>query len=471
MTIALVGVGPGDPGDVTRRAADLLADAAVVVHDAAPAPVVDALASARAARVDATDPAAIAAGLLQDESGSVVWAVAGDVLADGRLVAVIESLERAGRTYELVSGVADGSARLAAAGVMPAATEPIVDVGAPAAVVPGPPAVLAAAATPGIADRLSAAGWPHDTPVTVIIAGASPDQRCHDVSLADLAPTLDALGAADSPDAGDAAEVVVAVGGRRPRSSWFEQRPLFGRTVLVTRATDQAGSLSRLLAAGGAVPIEVPTIRIVEPADGGAGLGAALGRAGSYDWLVCTSPNGARRVLAGLPDARALGGVRVAVIGPGTGAVFEAGNIVPDLVPERFVAEGLLDVFPPAGPEGGTVLLARAAVARDVLPDGLAGLGWQVDVVEAYRTLAAVPDDAQRRRIASADMATFTSSSTVERFVELYGLDAVPPVVVCIGPVTAATARRLGVRVDVEATEHTIAGLVEAASNAPRFSS
>ena len=123
------------------------------------------------------------------------------------------------------------------------------------------------------------------------------------------------------------------------------------------------------------------------------------------------------------------------------------------------------------GPEGGTVLLARAAVARDVLPDGLAGLGWQVDVVEAYRTLAAVPDDAQRRRIASADMATFTSSSTVERFVELYGLDAVPPVVVCIGPVTAATARRLGVRVDVEATEHTIAGLVEAASNAPRFSS
>ena len=181
---------------------------------------------------------------------------------------------------------------------------------------------------------------------------------------------------------------------------------------------------------------------------------------------MVTSPNGAQRLLAALAaagrDARALGGVRLAAIGPGTADVLAQAHLVADLVPERFVAESLLDAFPDARPDGGGVLLARAAVARDVLPDGLAAKGWSVDVVEAYRTEAVPVDDGARAALADAEIVTFTSSSTVTNFLAAAGPEAVPPVVAAIGPVTAATAREHGLTVDVEAEVHTIDGLVEA---------
>ena len=162
-------------------------------------------------------------------------------------------------------------------------------------------------------------------------------------------------------------------------------------------------------------------------------------------------------------DARAFGSARVAAIGPGTATVLAGDGIRADLVPERFVAESLLDALgdPPAGGVA-RLLLARAEVARDVLPDGLRARGWQVDIVDAYRTVAAPISDAQRAGVASADVITFTSSSTVERFIDAFGADAVPPVVACIGPVTAATAREHGLRVAVEAPVHTVDGLVAA---------
>ncbi|MBA2496593.1 MAG: uroporphyrinogen-III synthase, partial [Acidimicrobiia bacterium] len=176
---------------------------------------------------------------------------------------------------------------------------------------------------------------------------------------------------------------------------------------------------------------------------------------------------------AELPDTRALGGVGVAAIGPGTAAALARYRVVADLVPERFVAESLLAAFPaapggfgvgaPAGQKrGGRVLLARATVARDVLPDGLRAMGWEVAVVEAYRTVAAHADPAMLTRAAAAEVITFTSSSTVERYLELAGPDRVPPVVACIGPVTAATARARGLHVAVEASVHTVAGLLDA---------
>ena len=133
-----------------------------------------------------------------------------------------------------------------------------------------------------------------------------------------------------------------------------------------------------------------------------------------------------------------------------------------DLVPEQFVAEALLDAFPAPPAGGGRVLLARAAMARDVLPDGLRAAGWDVEVVEAYRTVAAPLTEADRAAVAAADVVTFTSSSTVERFVDAVGVGGVPPLVASIGPVTSATARRLGLTVDVEAAEHTVEGLVAA---------
>jgi uroporphyrinogen-III synthase len=183
---------------------------------------------------------------------------------------------------------------------------------------------------------------------------------------------------------------------------------------------------------------------------------------GGVDWLVVTSPNGARRTLAELRDARDLAGVQLAAVGPGTARVFAEHHLRVDLVPERFVAEGLLAAFPDPPPGGGRVLLARAEVARDVLPDGLHARGWQVEVVDAYRTVPVEVDEAERVRAGSADAITFTSASSVTNFVVAAGLEAVPPVVVAIGPVTSAAARELGVEVTVEASEHTLDGLVAA---------
>ncbi len=175
-----------------------------------------------------------------------------------------------------------------------------------------------------------------------------------------------------------------------------------------------------------------------------------------------TSPTGPRGVGAGPPDAGALGGGGGAARRPGAAAALAEGNVRADLVPERFVAESLLEAFPAPPGGGGRILLARAAIARDTLPGGLRAAGWDVDVVEAYRTVPAHPEPALLDAAAAADIVTFTSSSTVTRYVEVAGPGRVPPIVACIGPVTAATAREAGLTVTVEADEHTIPGLVQA---------
>jgi len=299
---------------------------------------------------------------------------------------------------------------------------------------------------------LLAGGLPPDTPAAAIRWGTRPEQET-------VRSTLAAL--PDQPLAPPATIVIGRVAALN--LDWFESRPLFGRRVVVTRAREQASALAARLRSVGAEPVEIPTILVAEPLDGGAALNAAVAAIHAYDWVVLTSPNGARRFFASLHDARDLGGVRVACIGPGTAEVTRAANVVADLVPPRFVAESLLDAFPRPQPGGrGRVLLARAEVARDVLPTGLVELGWQVDVVDAYRTLAAEPTPDQRAAAAGADIVTFTSSSTVDRFLDAIGPDAVPPIVACIGPATADTARRRGLTVDVVAAEHTIPGLVAA---------
>ncbi len=218
--------------------------------------------------------------------------------------------------------------------------------------------------------------------------------------------------------------------------------------------------------------VTAPSIEILDPVDGGAALVDALGGPVAYDWLVVTSPNGAARVLDAMgrtdgdADAWPFGdGVRVAAIGPGTAEVLARAGRSVDLQPERYVAESLLDALGDPPPGGGHVLLARAAVARDVLPDGLRARGWTVDVVDAYRTVGVRYDDDTRARVGAADAITFTSSSTVRNFVDAMGgpepaLAHVPPVVVCIGPVTAATAGELGLVVTAVAEDHTIDGLV-----------
>ena len=243
---------------------------------------------------------------------------------------------------------------------------------------------------------------------------------------------------------------------------------LAGRRILVTRSASQASDLTERLRALGAEPIELATIRIVEPSDGGAALRQALGHLADYEWIVAASPNGAR-AFAAAATAASIGpadigsATMLACVGTSTATALTDAGWPVALVPDRFVAEGLLDVMPPGPAEpGGRALLVQAEVSRPALEHGLTERGWSVDRVSAYRTVDADITAADRRRAGAADIVTFTSSSTVERFVRLVGIDAVPATVASIGPITSATARELGVEVTIEASVHTLDGLVDA---------
>lgn len=243
--------------------------------------------------------------------------------------------------------------------------------------------------------------------------------------------------------------------------------PLDGLTVVVTRAKTQASVLSDKLTALGANAVGVATIEIVPPLDGGAALDAAL-LSGDYHQLAVASPNGARALataVAALRDSGRLDPTMlapVACVGPSTAAKLADSLLQVNIVPDRAVAEGLVDAVPSPEHAADRLLLVQAEVARDVLEVGLAAKGWNVDRVVAYRTVDAQVTASDRERARTGDIITFTSSSTVERFVRLIGPEMLPPVVASIGPITSATARELGVVVDVEADPHTIDGLIAA---------
>ncbi len=478
MTVYLVGAGPGDPGLLTVRAAELLARADVVVHDRLSAAELLDLAPADAERIDvgkspgsARVPQDAINDLLVDRGARhdvVVRLKGGDPTVFARGGEEALALRAAGIPFEFVPGVTSAIAVPAYAGipvtqrfsstsftVVTGHEDPSigddgsVDWDAVARVGGTIVLLMAVGRIRAICDRLLAAGRDPDTPAAAVTWGTRPEQRTVRATLGTLAdqdlasPATIVIGAVAALDLG-----------------WFETRPLFGRTVVVTRARAQASSLVARLRELGAETVELPAIAIDDPDDGGAALADAAARLGSYDWVAVTSPNGARRLLAACRDARAFGPARVAAIGPGTAAALAEGNVVADLVPDRFVAEGLLEAFPDPPAGGGRVLLARATEARDVLPETLRERGWDVDVVAAYRTVRGRPTDAELASLARADVVTFTSSSTVVNF--LAATDVVPPVVACIGPITAATAREHGLDVAVEAEVHTIDGLVDA---------
>lgn len=265
-----------------------------------------------------------------------------------------------------------------------------------------------------------------------------------------------------------------------PRADPHEPQPLAGRRIVVTRARDQAGTLARALAALGAEVVLAPTIRIVPLADL-APLGAALRHPVPYDWIVFTSRTTVRVVCAALSawglSAADLARLRVAAIGPGTAEALARAGVAPALVPERFVAEAVVAALAARGElRGQRVLLPRARVARDALPEGLRAQGALVDVIPVYET---VREPGDGRALAAAvlageiDVVTFTSSSTVLGFAELVGPAAARSgqfAAAVIGPVTATTARELGMRVAVEAEAYTVPALVDALARhfAPR---
>ena len=475
MTVYLVGAGPGDPELLTVKGADVLRRADVVVYDRLSVSSLLDLAPPDAERLSVGKTPGHPS-MAQDEINAllvsrgragkeVVRLKGGDPFVFARGGEEAQALLDAGVPFEVVPGITSAVGVPAYAGVPLtyrglstsftvvtghedpwAATETDWEA---VARVGGTIVILMGVATrAAIAERLMAGGLAGETPVAAVRWGTRPEQRTVRTTLAHLGATE-----LEPP-------VTMVVGGVADLDlRWFESRPLFGRKVVVTRAREQASELVDRLHRLGAETVELPAITIDEPGDGGAALRGAALRVGHYDWVIFTSANAVERFCARLHDARSLAGVRVAAIGPGTAGALRSFGVEPDLVPENFVAESLIEVFPFGN---GEVLLPRAAVAREVLPESLRAKGWRVDVVEAYLTRPAEPSASALAEAGKADAITFTSSSTVTNFLHVAGLDAVPPVVVCIGPVTAETAREAGLTVDVVAEEHTIDGLVQA---------
>ena len=479
MTVFLVGAGPGDPGLLTLRGAEALAMADVVVFDRLSVGALLGLAPLAAEQISVAKSAGQAVMAQDDinelliekarQGKTVVRLKGGDPFVFARGGEEAAALAAAGIHYEVVPGVTSAIAVPAYAGIpvtlRHSSTSFTVITGhedpdkgdevnwEAAAQLGGTIIILMGVGRlPKIVDRLLAGGLAPDTPAAAIRWGTRPEQHT-------VRSTLSAIAREplESPS-------VIVVGQVAAMDlSWFESRPLFGKKVIVTRPRHQSSVLADRLRDEGAEALMVPTIEIVDPTDQGAALRASIDHLSSYDWLVLTSANGALRFCELLRDGRDLAGVKIAAIGPGTAEVLADFNLIADLVPERFIAESLLEAFPlPSETDLRRVLLARAEVARDVLPDGLRDLGWRVDVVDAYRTIPVEPNHEERERITQADIVTFTSSSTVENWIAAFGSDTLPKLVACIGPITADTAHRAGLRVDVIAEVHTIDGLVDA---------
>ncbi|MFV1996219.1 MAG: uroporphyrinogen-III C-methyltransferase, partial [Verrucomicrobiales bacterium] len=256
----------------------------------------------------------------------------------------------------------------------------------------------------------------------------------------------------------------------RSELNWFEDRPLFGKRIVVTRTRKQAGQFSGALQSLGADILELPTIRVEPPKDI-LEFGRLVQEAHSYDWLIFSSPNGAEAFFEMFykiySDARELGGARIAAMGPGTAGKIRDYRFTVDLMPENYVAESLVEAFEKeiGSVENLTMLWARAEKARDVISKRLTQLGAILDEGIAYRTVPETEDlggGGERFRQEGADILTFTSSSTVESFLRL-GLPLPENLVIAsIGPITSKTLHSNGLYVDIEAREHDIPGLVEA---------
>jgi len=476
MTVYLVGAGPGDPGLLTVRGAEVLAAADVVVHDRLAEISLLDLAPSAAERVDvgkspgAPVPQEDINALLVERAKAgleVVRLKGGDPFVFGRGGEEAEALRAAAVPFEVVPGVTAAVAVPAYAGIpvthrgmstsftvvtghsrhMPDTDvdwETLARSGGTVVVLMG------VAHRTEIARRLMAGGLAGDTPVAAVRWGTRPGQRT-------VRTTLDHLHAVDLEP-----PVTLVVGQVAALDlSWFEGRPLFGCRIVVTRTKEQGSGLADRLRRLGAEVVHLPTIAIVEAIDGGAALAAAAARLRDYDWVAFTSTNSVERLFTHLRDARAFGDARVAAVGPGTAEALAARGVVVDLLPGRSVAEALVETFPP-GSGRARVLLPQGALAREVVATGLAGKGWAVDVVEAYRTVPAAPPAELLAAAAKADAVAFTSASTVANYVAVAGTGAVPPAVVCIGPVTAAAVRRYGLKVTAVAGEASVEGLAAA---------
>ena len=488
--VYLVGAGPGDPGLITVRGLELVRAADVIIHDQLGTSEFTVMAKEGCELIDVGKFAGnhkvtqdgINALLVEKarENKMVVRLKGGDPFVFGRGGEEMLYLAEAGIAAEVVPGVTSAISAPCYAGI------PITQRGytASLAIVTGHEAekegsdidwsALAKIGTvvflmgvknlPIIVKNLVECGRSPKTPIALIQNGTLPTQKTVCGTLADIVETASA--ADIKPPAVTVVGEVVAL---REKLQWFEKRPLFGRTIVVTRSRSQASTLCASLRELGARVIECPTIKIVQH-EHSEEFRDFIADSARYEQLVFTSVNGVEGFIASLAqydlDLRFLGGKKIVCIGPATAEAFIRRGIKPDFVPESYVAEALLPYFD-ALPASGVAIL-RAEKARELLPEELMRKGHRVRVVSLYHTEYEVPDNcATLDELAAGrvDLVTFTSSSTVEGFMRVLKDSGVGPEKVpaaSIGPITTQTCRDLGFQLKVEASEFTIPGLVTA---------
>ncbi|AZA12226.1 uroporphyrinogen-III synthase [Corynebacterium gerontici] len=516
--VIFVGAGPGNPDLLTVRAREVLSQHEYAVVDQGVLPGVTAVvgsalavpeeklkaaeqayeelcaqAKAQGAKRKPPRPAPPTAAELHTVSAETVGDVAdllaalsqhgkpvirlvqGNPLADDRTLAEINEVTRRGMEFHIVPGMSLPATVPMFAGIALGSSFTETDLSQgevdwdQLAAAPQP-LVLQASRDDlaAIAEELTSRGIAGDTSATVTAYGTTRLQRSFDVEVAQL-PRLDV----------DLSPTVVVTIGRavdeRTKYSWWENRPLFGWRVLVPRAKDQAGPMSARLASHGAIPQEVPTIS-VEPPRNPAQLERAIKGVveGRYQWVVFTSVNAVKAVWEKIRDfgldARAFAGVRIAAVGTKTAEAVRELGITPELLPPqtRQNAAGLVEVFPDFVEEldpVSRVLLPRADIATEVLVEGLAQAGWEVDDVTAYRTVRAAPPSAEVRdmiKTGGFDAVCFTSASTVRNLVGIAGKPHQRTIIACIGPMAKAAAEEAGLRVDVVPEVADVPSLVDA---------
>ena len=494
--VYLVGAGPGDPGLITAKGLALLRRAQVVVYDQLASPellkeapaeaeiiYVGKKAGAHAVPQEGINDLLVArakAGL------TVVRLKGGDPFVFGRGGEEAEELAQAGIPFEVVPGVTAAVAVPAYAGIpvthrryttlvtfitghedpaKEASTIPWEALGKN----PGTLVFLMGVKNlPEICRQLVEKGRDPQTPAAVIERGATLSQRTVTGTLTDIAQV--------AREAGIKPPAILVVGGvveLRQTLKWWETRPLWGQTVVVTRSRQQASRLVELLAAAGARCLEIPTLEIGPP-DDFTPFDQALQHLSQYHWLIFTSANGVAafmaRLFAARPGRPRPGRAENRRHRPGHGGVLAGLRPQADVVPPAFKAEVLLEALGPQVTPGTKMLLARAQIAREVLPEGLVRLGAQVDVAPVYKSRLPreIPPEAEAAlQEGQVDILTFTSSATVHNFVKLLGQErfqalAAKAVVASIGPITSATLKEYGLTPQIEPADYTIPALVAA---------
>jgi uroporphyrinogen III methyltransferase/synthase len=493
--VYLIGAGPGDPGLLTLRGRDVLARADVVIYDRLASPRLLAFASPSAERIyvgkrtgrHTVDQRGINRLIIQEAMGGkcVARLKGGDPFIFGRGGEEAQELMKAGVPFEVVPGVTSAIAVPAYAGIPLThrshtasvafitghrkcdTGDADVDWEGLAKGVGTLVFLMGMKNLPNIVGQLTRYGRRSETPVAVIRWGTTPYHRS-------VIGTLDTI-VEKVEEAGMKPPAIIVVGdvvGLRDQINWFENRPLLGKRILVTRSREQASDLVVLLEERGAYCIELPTIAVCGPEDTGP-LDQALRSLSTFDWVVFSSANAVSfffdRLFSLGFDLRAMGGLRIAAVGSATAKGVSAFHLGVDLVPEDFRAEGLLDAFRSIGVSGRRILIPRAEKAREVLPRGLTAEGALVEVVTAYQTCTPEVDPEILKTLEreAVDCVTFTSSSTVMNFCSLLSQESRDKVlrkaaVACIGPVTADTARKSGMEVAIMPEESTIPSLVSA---------